>query len=238
MSEKRTFLRTPPTSVIATIEVAAGDFALDETLAADPDIRIQLERVVPLSSTFIPYFWAQGVAVEDVEPTLRADGDVESFSIVDSTNDEVLVHVEWGAGAKDDGFLNTIAETEATILEAVGEAGTWTVQLRFPDHSDLTTFYRRCVDLGLSIELKSVHNPGPPADVGLGLGLTDAQHETLVTALEAGYFEVPRQINLTDLAAELDVSDTAISQRLRRGIASLLVATLAEPEDRSVDRNR
>lgn len=49
-------------------------------------------------------------------------------------------------------------------------------------------------------------------------------------ALERGYFDVPRQVNLTGLAEEMDVSDTAVSQRIRRGITGLLMATLSNSE--------
>jgi hypothetical protein len=53
-------------------------------------------------------------------------------------------------------------------------------------------------------------------------GLTDRQREALRVALETGYFSVPRETSLEDLAKRLDVSDTAASQRLRRGVENLI----------------
>lgn len=48
-------------------------------------------------------------------------------------------------------------------------------------------------------------------------GLTDIQHETLVTALERGYYNTPRDVPMSELAAELGISQQVLSKRLRGG---------------------
>jgi len=51
-------------------------------------------------------------------------------------------------------------------------------------------------------------------------------------ALELGYFETPRQITLKDLAAEMDISHQALSERLRRGMRSVAAAIVsADPDE-------
>ena len=62
---------------------------------------------------------------------------------------------------------------------------------------------------------------------------TVVETATLLAALDGGYFAVPRTTTLQDLAREFDVSDTAISQRIRRGVARLLSAELAEDDRRN-----
>ena len=57
--------------------------------------------------------------------------------------------------------------------------------------------------------------------------LTKTQYETVVTAYELGYFDVPRKVTLKELAAELDVSHQALSERLRRSHAALVDAELS-----------
>lgn len=47
-----------------------------------------------------------------------------------------------------------------------------------------------------------------------------------MTALEMGYFEVPRSAELTDVADELDLSPNAVSERIRRGEANLFRSAL------------
>lgn len=58
------------------------------------------------------------------------------------------------------------------------------------------------------------------------MGVTPAQHETLRTAFEDGYFMVPRGTNLTTLSDQLGVSDQSVSERLRRAESKLLARTL------------
>lgn len=73
--------------------------------------------------------------------------------------------------------------------------------------------------------------------------LSSVEQETLATAVEAGYFETPRDTSLTALAEEFDVSKTSVSKNLRRGEKKGLeraVDTLESLDDTalSTDRNR
>ncbi len=67
-----------------------------------------------------------------------------------------------------------------------------------------------------------MHNPGVHRSLTIDTKLTDAHRETLEVALTEGYFNVPRRINLVELAESMDISDSAVSQRLRRGVATVL----------------
>lgn len=214
----------PLMSVIATFEVSAEDFMLGEALATSPRIRVRVERAVPISERVIPYLWVADDSVEAIETALRAEGDIESFEIVDRLNGDALVRVAWRESI--DGLLDAVVDSEGTILDAVGEAGHWSLTVQFDDRDGLSVFYQSCVDHDIHLDVVRVHGPGPPAETGADLGLTETQRRTLQTALDTGYFDIPRRTNLTDLAAELGVSDTAVSQRLRRGISAVLRATL------------
>jgi predicted DNA binding protein len=65
-------------------------------------------------------------------------------------------------------------------------------------------------------------DPEPPGD-----GLTDRQQEALRTAYEMGYFGIPRDASLDDVAAELGVSASSLSERLRRAQTHLIETTVA-----------
>jgi hypothetical protein len=62
----------------------------------------------------------------------------------------------------------------------------------------------------------------PPGD-----GLTDRQYEALRIAYELGYFDVPRRASLADVAAELDIASSSVSERLRRAQTELIEETVA-----------
>jgi hypothetical protein len=55
-----------------------------------------------------------------------------------------------------------------------------------------------------------------------GPSLTANERETLRLALERGYFAVPRETSLVDLADELNRPDVQTSEEIRRGVATLL----------------
>ena len=59
--------------------------------------------------------------------------------------------------------------------------------------------------------LSLVHSTDP---AGL---LTERQRDVLTAALRAGYFELPRDCTLADLAATLDIDKSTASRVLRRG---------------------
>lgn len=52
--------------------------------------------------------------------------------------------------------------------------------------------------------------------------ITEKQQEALETALKAGYYEKPRTCDMSDLAAELDISKSAVSQRLNAAETKLV----------------
>lgn len=59
--------------------------------------------------------------------------------------------------------------------------------------------------------------------------LTDRQREVLNTALRRGYFEVPRECTLEELATSLDADKSTVSEVLRRGDAKIVKWYLTEP---------
>jgi len=61
--------------------------------------------------------------------------------------------------------------------------------------------------------------------------LSDTERETLETAVEAGYFESPRDTTLGGLADEFGVSKPAVSKNLRRGQRKLVERVVDVLED-------
>jgi predicted DNA binding protein len=215
-------------SIITSIAVPAEDFVLGSAITPVAGGRIRLERIVPVDRALIPYIRATEGVEGTLETALREESAVESYAVVDSTGDEILIRVEWSAHV--DGFLDAIAESGATVLEGVGENDVWQFRLRFDDRRDLAACYRTCVDRDVRVDVEFVHGSDTGSDASAASALTDVQRETLRTAFAEGYFEVPRRTTIADLADEAGVSDTALSQRLRRGISRLLTATLGGDE--------
>ena len=90
--------------------------------------------------------------------------------------------------------------------------------------ADFEAFGERLDASGLRYELRSVvHREGRDGV------LTDRQRECLDVAWRMGYFEVPRDCTLADVADALDVDPSSVSETLRRGTARVLDGFLAAP---------
>jgi predicted DNA binding protein len=102
----------------------------------------------------------------------------------------------------------------------------WVTKARFPDRSSLLTFREELVADGFDVAVEQIHED----DEGMTqFGVTDPQREVLILALDRGYYTVPRDASLSDLADELDISSQAASERLRRGTQTLVDNTLGAP---------
>ncbi|CCQ37862.1 HTH-10 family transcription regulator [Natronomonas moolapensis 8.8.11] len=114
------------------------------------------------------------------------------------------------------------------------EGDTLSVSVVVPDREELVAVVAalRARDATVRVDRLST-SPGGDSD-GRSLELaadtvTGKQREAVRTAVSAGYYETPRDADLADLAAELGVSRSAISQRLA-AVESKLVAELARAD--------
>lgn len=73
--------------------------------------------------------------------------------------------------------------------------------------------------------------PSKESSVTVELGdLTTKQLETLQLAIEEGYYRRPREATLQDLAALLEISKSAVSQRIRTAERTLIKSALQRYE--------
>ena len=215
-------------SIVATVAVPAAEFPLG--VLVDEDITLTVETTVPTSESVIPYFWAPASARDATVESLEDEPAVATAEIVDETDEHVLIKVTWNGRVN--GVLESIREHDAIVTSAVGTDAQWTFRLRFPSYEDLSAFYTNCVDQGISMELVQLHETVSPGSTRQ-FGLTTAQRELIAAAYRAGYFDVPRRTTLVELGEQLEISDSAVSQRLRRGLAALIGSTIAA--DRASD---
>ena len=220
-------------SVFADVRVPVSGYPLGEWLAERDDVGAEVERLDPLDRT-PHYVWLTGPGREEVISELRRAEAARAVDAVDELPDRTLVRVEWEG--LDSTAVGPLAEFDATVVALDGTTAGWRLQVRFPDREVLTRFYRACRERDLPVELGEVDDVD---GAGADLGLTEAQRETLATALEAGYFDVPRRIALSELAETMGISDQAASERLRRGLRTLLATTITEDEpDTLTDHDR
>ena len=86
----------------------------------------------------------------------------------------------------------------------------------------------REINASVSIEWL-VRGEAPEATVEIDVSdVTTKQQEALETALDAGYYNTPRETDLADLANQLSISESAVSQRLNAAETKLVKSFLSE----------
>lgn len=167
-----------------------------------------------------------GTDRDSLETALAADGSVGTATHVSTVYDEYVYSLE-----TDDHVLTTVGRGLVganTVFEGARRAGEhWLFTTRFPDKGTVLAFRDQLLDGGVDIDIDSITED---AEAETYFGLTDPQREVLSLALEHGYFTVPRDASLSDLATELGISSQAASERLRRGTRTLLENTLGETD--------
>jgi predicted DNA binding protein len=209
-------------SVIATIEIPSSSFCLG-SLVDDTGATVRVETTVPTSGSVIPYLWIPAEVLDPVVATLESRAAIDHADVIDRAADSALVRLDWNRDTN--GVLESISESDAIVTDAAGTAERWTFRLRFPSYESLSAFYTHCRDAEIEFELVQLHE-GVAGDTPTQFGLTDSQRSLIVAAHEAGYFDVPRRTTLVELGERFGVSDAAVSQRLRRGLETLIDSTV------------
>lgn len=210
-------------SVITEFSIPAEAFALEHTFDAVSDVTIQVERLASHSREWVmPFCWATCGNIEALTDALREDPTVDEVRVLDSESDVSYINVSWDESVQQ--LVDEIVDQHGIIQEVQASNGHWYLKLKFLDQGAVQAFQAYFDEEGRSFELQRLYDGTAPKE--REYDLTAGQREALVTALEMGYFAVPREAQIEDLAAELGISTNAVSQRLRRANRNLTRNTL------------
>jgi predicted DNA binding protein len=204
---------------IVRVEIPAAEFALYEALCSLPDVEFEVERIVQSGEeAAMPMMWIRNAPAEDVEAAFGEDPSIEELELLSAFEDEQLYRMQWVSEVEV--VLQMLTNSKATITDAYGTDGRWYLRVLYPDRESLSKTIQFAEDNGLTIDITAIRQlDGQPAG---RYGLTEAQFEALETAVEAGYYDVPRRTDQSDLADELGISHQALSERLRRATGALI----------------
>lgn len=220
-------------SVVVALRVPPESFVLDGALQDHPDTAVELEQFVPTGDD-ASFLWAEGGDLAAFRAAVADDPAVASVVEVDRRSGYRLYRVRWRSldGTLVDGF----PDGDGTVLRAAGRDDEWSLVVRFHDDVGAGGFRSYCEAAGTELRVRRVFEPRRPNVERYDL--TTAQRDALVAALRMGYFAVPRRCKLRDVAVALDLSTTAVSERIRRGTANLFAAALTLDGSRRGGRRR
>ena len=212
--------------IIATLALSPEGLALEHALTEVSDVRIEAERTAGHGPGWmIPCLWVAG-DVDAFGAALEDDPTIEEIVAVQKYHDERFYHVKWSEEV--DERVWTIVDHEGSILAAQVRDGDWRLQVRFTSRDQFESFREYLSEQESSYRLLDLEESvAPTHEMG---AVSGAQRAALVTAVEKGYFDVPRNATVEDVAQELGISQQAASERLRRGVKNLVRASLITAE--------
>ncbi|UVE51161.1 helix-turn-helix domain-containing protein [Haloferax larsenii] len=155
-------------------------------------------------------------APPDVESRLADHPDIVDFDVGETSDGGVACHVHLDPNDDVRRLLELVDEHDLLLDTPIRLTRDGVVVNVLGTHTQLTgavsslpASFRDafCVE-GLS-DYEPVRN-------GVRAELTRRQREVLETAVENGYYDIPRQVSIETLAAELDCSPSTVSEHLRK----------------------
>ncbi|WP_266082567.1 helix-turn-helix domain-containing protein [Haladaptatus caseinilyticus] len=213
------------TGTVVEVEIPINEFALRQTVSKFPSIDFEIERAVAHDADRVmPFIWVQSDEIDrdEFETVIGNDPSLEQFDLIADLDEEWLYRMEWITEIE--ALIHILVEEQGTILSAVGSQAGWNLRILFADRDALSRTFEYCKTQGLTFNIINIYQFEEGREGRLGL--TEEQQDTLISAFEAGYFDIPREANAEKLAADLGISHQAVSERLRRGYANLIQNTL------------
>lgn len=200
-------------SIFGEFHVPAGGFAFQETFRTAPGLVIEIERVVAMDELLTPYFWISDVSPDAFETAAREDPTIEQLQRLDEYDEATLYRAHWTDRL--DTLMHAYTHIGAAIVAAEGQNNEWELRMRFDDREKLDEFNEYLNDENVSFTLRRLYEITHPRSGGQ-YGLTRKQTDALTTAWEMGYFDLPRQATMEEVADELGIAPQSLSDRLRR----------------------
>ncbi|MXV64221.1 bacterio-opsin activator [Natronorubrum sp. JWXQ-INN-674] len=212
---------------IADIEIPADGTGTGELFGAVPSLTCEMERVIASSGHGL---WLSGPSQEAIEEALDEASAIGAYAQISSDDDRWLYDIEFEPDTVD--IFEVILEEGGTVLSASASSGTWLLSIRFADRESVSSLYDRFDDQGVTPTIVRLFDLAE--ETNSQCGLTARQYETLVAAIDHGYFEIPREVSMQELSEELGISHQALSERLRRAYRALVTSELNVSEDETV----
>ncbi|WP_254521705.1 helix-turn-helix domain-containing protein [Natrinema caseinilyticum] len=218
--------------LVAEFEIHCEALPLAGVAAAVPEATLILELQFNHGDRPLFLVTASGVSRTELEHALGAARDVERWTLVGQAGDTrryqirpaLSLEEQLGDAIDDLTGLKALATAEAIIERIEVRDDGWRQTGWFASRDAFTEF-SSFWQHNAGFRLRRLTQDGesePP-----GEGLTDRQHEALRTAYELGHFDIPRRASLEDVATELDISASSVSERLRRAQTRLIEETVA-----------
>ncbi len=223
-------------SIMVEFTVSVDRFELGGLIAERDGLDAELERIIPTEHGVIPYVWVTGTQenLDTLAESLAQSETVSSVTVLDdlavngSEKTQRLFRIDWVLPELD--IIKGIINADGVILEGQSLEDYWVIRFRFPDHEHVAEFYQYLADQEITdFQIDSIYELQARSERGDQFDLTADQREAITLAAQRGYFSTPREVTLSELGDELDITEQAFSQRLRAATEKIILSALNIP---------
>lgn len=205
---------------------------LRETLQRVPELEVTWEdSYIDPDGRLLIIAWVDCEDFDALDVALADDSTVEEPTVLTEAGGRRLYRFELvGAGAESS-IMSSVFDVGGMQLEITATSEGWRNRTRYPSRDAFERVYRFCLERDIDFQFHSIYEPAER----LGhdhLPLSDAQRETLIEAVDSGYLDIPRGSSLEELGDRLGISESAASERFRRGVKALVEATIHQAGER------
>lgn len=213
-------------ATVVDLTLPTARFALSDTFEQVPDATLETIRVAAHGPRgMMTFLWASAGELNTLDDALRADGSTTAVTRLSAGDGRALYRLGWNADVR--ATIGVFTQAQQALLGAQGHADRWEFRVLFPDDASISSAYENWRSHDIDASIQRI-NGISRMESCRGVDISPCQHETLISAYEHGYYGVPREINLDGLAAKLDISHQALSERLRRGHQNLVKTALCD----------
>ncbi|MFH5801138.1 helix-turn-helix domain-containing protein [Haladaptatus sp. CMAA 1911] len=206
-------------SLTAEFKLQSPQLPLTDVAATAPDLRFQLESAEqPRSGPVVFFIRVTGSSFNGVETALDESASVRESVLISEISSIRMYQII--SDSPRPAFLDTLWFQKTFPESVVISPDGWRVKQQFTNRDEFTAYREFWCSIGFSFHLDRLYNAQTP-DSEL-IGLSNKQREALLTAYEKGYFAVPQQTSLDDIAEILDISRSSLAERLHRAQAHLI----------------
>ena len=169
--------------------------------------------------------WVESEDYEAFDEAIDDDPTVADPMLLTEAGDRRLYRFDLVGEAAESSIMPVMVEVGGVQLQITATSEGWRNRSRFPDREAFERVYRFCRDHEIEFTFDRVYEQskllGPETPE-----LTEAQLETLIEAVDSGYLDIPRGSSLEALGDRLGISESAASERFRRGVKKLIQQTV------------
>ncbi|HKL29324.1 MAG TPA: helix-turn-helix domain-containing protein [Natrialbaceae archaeon] len=227
--------------LVFALDYRPGCNAVADTLAEHPDARIRSlslhatadrlwrvdhvtgppDALDAVAEAFLTAdYYADCLATDDCGATSRTE-------ILEHGEDTLVLYSYWERTAVCDSVPHIALDHlgDGVLFETRNEGRRYTWRIVHSGDGDVAAFFddlERAVGDCAGMEMRRTTDVSPSSEAELdGDELPPEQEAALRAAIEHGYYETPRKVDVGDLAEQLDVPRSTLTYRLRRAEAQL-----------------